>query len=132
MIEPLPNLQALTASIEAAVEQLFYAYLGTRLDWVECRVIEEMDFVIRIERPVSATENYLFQQQQDTLALEMGLAINQALKNRLFVLLCDRFGLAVADISFLQSAQLQKLDLLVLLDGASAAKSVKSAQRRKP
>lgn len=124
-----PNWQALLVPIEEAVDQLFYTCLGDRLNSVECRVVSEIDFVISIERPISTTESYLLDQQQDALAFEIGTTINQALKNRLFVLLSKQFGLPVTSISFLQPTQLQKLNLLVLLDRSQTTLLVEATQR---
>ena len=107
-------LRVLTDSIEKKVRQIFREGLGYELNSVSCRLMSDKGFIISIERSLSATEKLLIKENQSAIAEEMGLLINVILKDRLFLVLLSDLNIDVADVSTLQPASPEQLNLFVL------------------
>ena len=114
MKKPSQALLALTDSIEKKVRQIFQEGLGYEVNSVSCRLVGERDFIISVERSLSATEKFLIKEDQSVIAQEMGLLINVILKDRLFLVLLSDLNIDVADVSTLQPASPEQLNLFVL------------------
>ena len=113
MKKPSQALLALTDSIEKKVRQIFQEGLGYEVNSVSCRLVGEKDFIISVERSLSATEKFLIKEDQSVIAQEMGLLINVILKDRLFLVLLSELSIDVADVSTLQPASPERLNLFV-------------------
>ena len=113
MKKPSQALLALTDSIEKKVRQIFQEGLGYEVNSVSCRLVGEKDFIISVERSLSATEKFLIKEDQSAIAQEMGLLINIILKDRLFLVLLSELSIDVADVSTLQPASPERLNLFV-------------------
>ena len=114
MKKPSQALEALTDSIEEKVKQIFREGLGYEVNSVSCQLMGEKDFVISVERSLSATEKLLIKEKQAAIAQEMGLLINIILKDRLFLVLLSEFNIDIADVSTLQPASPENFNLFVL------------------
>lgn len=113
--------RALVESVEQKVRHIFLEGLGYEVDSVTCRLLGKQDFIVSIERSLSATERLLIKEKQPEIALEIGLLINAILKDRLFLALLSDFSMDIAEISILQPTKPEKLNLAILTDTAAKA-----------
>ena len=97
------NIQSLVPLIKDTAKQILERDLCCQTLVVDCVILESLDFVVKIKRSYSKTEEMMRGRKKPELAAEIGLMINQACKNRLFLCLRNRFDLTVADVLLLPS-----------------------------
>ena len=115
------RLQAIETPIKDAIWRMHQVRLGYAPSVVTCNFIKGSNLVIILERPRSATEQFLLRQEKLQLARDVGIAINHILKNEIANILQEDFDLLSVDISLLDPASVERLSLWAIIEAPPAA-----------
>ena len=105
------KLQLLEAPIRDNILKMHQARLGYLPNSVDCHFIKDSSLTIRIERSRSPTEQFLLRQGRLQLAQDVGLAINQIIKDEIVRILKDDFHLPIIECSFLAPSLIESFSL---------------------
>ena len=110
------KLQLLEDAVRNDIWQLHQTRLGYAPTAVTCKILKDYSFIISIERLRSSTEQFLLKQSKLQLAQDIGVAINQMLKNEIAEMLKNKLSLPVADCSFLTPTSVESFSVWIAID----------------